>query len=137
LQKAILALLLMMSACVSVNLPVVTFSAERTSEVYGQDGLAGIGPPYWSPSADDVQSVRNAIAAAPNAPSNPSSFGYQFLGVTENGRRYIHINAFCRSAAPQNPYRTLIYVGDGGPCYFVGEYDVVSGKAVIGYHGPG
>jgi len=50
-------------------------------------------------------------------------YTFQLLASEENGRRYILINALCKKFDRQRLSKEIIYVMDGGSCYFNVKYD--------------
>lgn len=91
---------------------------------------------YWTPSRDDVLVFEQRLEpylqqAAPQTYPGPlrelNVYQRQYVGILVNEQRVIFANFFC------NAYDTdwqceIVFVLDGGSCYFEVKYDVERGK---------
>jgi hypothetical protein len=84
------------------------------------DAVGGFGlpEPYWSPSQADVAAAEHAITAL----EGDLDHYRQYAGFTEDGDRKIMINGFCN--AEPDWTSQIVFVMDGGDCYFTGIYNV-------------
>jgi hypothetical protein len=111
----------------------VIFSAqqlERSADAYR---MLGITPPYWTPSFEDIARVERQLKPylagetnpqAKGIDTKPGSYKRQYLGYTNDGRRWIFVNSFCERWTKDRLWREdIIIVFDGGPCFFTVRYD--------------
>ena len=99
---------------------------------------AGLTPPFWRPSPQQLQLLEARLPAffrdqrAKDRGSTsfrgprrtPGDYVFQVVGHTRNGGSLLWINAYC--GAP--PTTDLVFVMDGGPCYFNVTYDPEAGS---------
>jgi hypothetical protein len=88
--------------------------------------------PFWTPTQGQTRDLDSLLQkyldAHPPTDDRPVvnvlEYGRQYLGVTKNRRKLIHLNAFCRPDrfAPRWE-KELIIVRDGGSCYFQIYFD--------------
>ena len=73
----------------------------------------------WTPTEEDV------IAAEAAIEEDQGQLGHmrQYIGVVEDGEHKIVVNGFC-DAWGQNWQAELVFVMDGGDCYFTAIYNV-------------
>ena len=90
---------------------------------------------YWTPSRDDVLAFEQRLGpylqgaapqTGPGALRDLDKYRRQYVGILANGQRVIFAIFFC------NGYDTdwqheIVYVIDGGSCYFEVKYDVQTG----------
>jgi hypothetical protein len=98
-----------------------------------------ITPPYWTPNMDDISKLNRKIeiylqqskdTVANKVAGNLSDYKMQYIGYTDNGKKWILINAFCGSVWKANDswQSNVVIVFDGGPCFFQVRYDVVGSQ---------
>jgi hypothetical protein len=87
---------------------------------------------YWTPSRDDVLAFEQRLGpylqqavpqTYPDLLRDLSAYRRQYIGILVHGQRVIFANFFC------NAYHTdwqhkIVFVLDGGSCYFEVKYDV-------------
>lgn len=74
---------------------------------------------FWYPRDEHLLAAEDAL--------RDQSHGYrQYAGYIEDGQRKIAINAFCTSF--RNWRREVIFVMDGGDCYWQAIYNVTTGE---------
>ena len=114
----------------------VIISKERAEEMGVASWLVEVDG-YWTPSEDDILKLEGKIAGYL---SQNSSYFYrqppvwerldeyqrQYIGVEREGRPIIYGNYFCNSGGVDWRQK-LVFVIDGGECFFQVEYDVESG----------
>ena len=81
-------------------------------------GGFGVPGPYWTPGQADIARVEEAILAAEG---NLDHYR-QYAGFTENGDPKILVNGFCN--AEPDWTSQIVFVMDGGECYFTAMYNV-------------
>lgn len=110
---------------------------EGYSWAFDGDGDTQLGPPYWTPSLQDIAAAEAKLSdyllVAPNEdahdiPPRLDRYGRQYFGVSVRGRRILVINAFCRPFDEKRLRASLIMIADGGDCYFEAFYDMTTGK---------
>lgn len=87
----------------------------------------------WMPTSEQVLQAEAQLPGYIEAQGRADLSGQlgryrrQYLGLILDGRRILYMNAFCR-ALPDDRWREeLIFVLDGGDCYFQAEYDMEKG----------
>lgn len=113
---------------------------------FNGDGDKHLGPPYWTPSLQDIAAAEARLPAylliapsedAHDIPPKLDRYGRQYFGVTARRQRILVINAFCATVEDQRMRNRLIRLNDGGDCFFMTFYDMTAGKfigiAVNGY----
>ncbi|MCC6791849.1 MAG: hypothetical protein IT336_09195 [Thermomicrobiales bacterium] len=89
----------------------------------------------WTPSAEQIATLEanlpayleRAPAAAPDLHERVADYHRQYLGYVIEGRALILVNAFC--SVPGIDWTSdMVFVMDGGDCYFVVSYDVTTGE---------
>jgi hypothetical protein len=111
----------------------VIFSAqqlERSADAYH---LLRVTPPYWTPSFEDIaqleRQLKNYLAGATTLQAKAlatklESSKRQYLGYTNDGKRWIFVNGFCESWTKDRLWHEdIIIVFDGGSCFFTVRYD--------------
>jgi hypothetical protein len=78
----------------------------------------GLPEPYWSPTATDVVEVEKAISES----QGELEHYRQYAGFTEDGERKILVNGFCNAESDWTS--EIVFVLDGGECYFTAIYNV-------------
>ena len=73
----------------------------------------------WTPTEADVVAAEAAI----EDDQGPLDHMRQYVGITEGGERKVVVNGFC-DAFGQNWQAELVFVMDGGDCYFTATYNV-------------
>jgi hypothetical protein len=114
-------------------LPGVIFTVEQTEKYMGATGTPTTGA--WLPSqaqVEDLEARLPLFLELMNVPptrklrDSLSTYRRQYLGFVENGRHIIFVNFFCPhySLGPADRWKQeLIFVADGGLCYFQVCYD--------------
>jgi len=96
---------------------------------------------YWTPSADDILKLEEKIAEYLSQNSNLlyrqppvwerlDEYQRQYIGLELGGKQIIFGNFFCTSGRV-NWREELVFMLDGGDCYFQVEYDVESGSFIM------
>jgi hypothetical protein len=90
---------------------------------------------YWTPSEADILALEEKLGpyleqAAPQdypGPLKPlSDYKRQYVGFVAEGKTLIFVNFFCETHGV-DWQRVLIFVTDGGSCYFELNYEPQSG----------
>ena len=90
---------------------------------------------YWTPSRDDVLAFEQRLGpylqgaapqAGPGALKDLNEYRRQYVGILVNGQRVIFANFFC-DAYHTDWQHEIVFVLDGGSCYFEVKYDVQTG----------
>lgn len=55
-------------------------------------------------------------------------YRFQYQGWLKGKKRIVFVNAFCRSGGDERLESELLFVFDGGPCFFTLEYDAETGE---------
>jgi hypothetical protein len=92
------------------------------AEDAGEDGWFS-SDEAWTPTEEDVVAAEEAIEAE----QGPLDHMRQYIGVTQDGERKIFVNGFC-DAWETNWQAELIFVNDGGDCFFGATYNVETGE---------
>lgn len=106
---------------------IIIFSAS-VSEQSAQPGWAA---PYWEPSIRQISELESALPKylREDSPNNTfpnrnlKSYGRQYFGFSQNGKKMIYLNAFCDPARFPGRKTGRVRVLDGGRCYFNVLYD--------------
>lgn len=93
----------------------------------------------WTVSAATLQAIQSGIVQFIETDNDPTSesgqrhieglnkswSGYtvQYQGQQRHGKKFVFINAMCRSGAGQALRKHFVQVRDGGACYFFLSYD--------------
>ena len=110
----------------------VIFSAqqlERSADFYRKGEIT---PPHWTPSFEDIARLERQLKLylagepTPQAKAIGTKPGKrQYLGYTNDGRRWIFVNSLCEWLTKDRPWReNFIIVFDGGSCFFTVRYDL-------------
>lgn len=92
----------------------------------------------WQPTRDEVAEARYQLEpyvwqqASQQGERLPDwgRYTFQYQGQERDGRKILLVNAFC-SEPPASAATEMVFVFDGGPCYFTADWDPV-GKRFIG-----
>ena len=57
-----------------------------------------------------------------------ASYTFQYQGQIEKGKEFIFINAFCIKTSGRPLNKLMLFVADGGPCFFNVRYDPETGQ---------
>ena len=114
----------------------VIFSAqqlERSADAYRK---MGIMPPYWTPSSEDIARLERELKPYLAGETTPQakvigstkfgSYKRQYLGYTNDGRRWIFVNSFCEWWTKEKGrlwHEDRFIVFDGGSCFFTVRYN--------------
>ena len=97
----------------------------------------GVNPPLAIVPLADALAIRqellsflrkSSIASERKVLANFDDYYIQYIGYTRNGRNIVFLNGVCSSQFESLGLdeRHVGLVADGGPCFFIGHYDVVS-----------
>jgi hypothetical protein len=96
----------------------VILPAAAAPDLLQGTGLAPEG--YWLPRQGHLQAAEDALS--------DQWQGYrQYAGFVEDGERKVYINAFCDDMGIDWK-RTVVFVMDGGACYWQAVYNVETGE---------
>jgi hypothetical protein len=130
---------------------VATFVVEEVRSAYtvvGDGSFEGVIVPeqdaggldpqaqgYWTPGERDVLALEaglvrflqaSAPAASPELWQKQPAYKRQYVGLIRDGRRLVHASFFCSTAGDE--WRSqVLFVLDGGDCFFQLTYDVERG----------
>ncbi len=115
-------------------LPGVIFTVEQTEKV-----IKVVQPPStaaWLPSQEEVEELEarlpqflesQNLSIAREIRDSLASYRRQYLGVVQESRRVIYVNAFCSHSRADDDTeqwkQVYVFVMDGGACYFQVCYD--------------
>jgi len=127
------------SPTVTVNQNWVILANKRAEETGIAAGLLE-NDGFWIPSVDDILKLEENLAGYLNQNSDQfyrqppvwerlDEYQRQYIGFERNGRQIIYGNYFCDNLG-KNWRQELIFVLDGGDCFFQVEYDVESGMFI-------
>lgn len=126
------------AAPVEANQVVVTDTFEGVifSQKHAADGKMVYGAEsYWTPAEADILALEEKLGpyleqAAPQAYPGPlqplSAYKRQYVGFVTEGKSLIFVNFFCETHGV-DWQQELIFVSDGGSCYFELNYEPQSG----------
>ncbi len=77
----------------------------------------------WTPTEADVIAAEEAIEAE----QGPLDHMRQYIGITQGGQHKVYVNGFC-DAWETNWQAELVFVMDGGDCFFSATYNVETGE---------
>ena len=91
---------------------------------------------FWTPSGDDILKLEEKLAGYLSQNSSQfyrqppvwerlDAYQRQYIGLERGGRQIIYGNYFCENGGI-NWRQELVFVIDGGECYFQVEYDMES-----------
>lgn len=111
--------------------------AQASAEQMGLDFVVGKKVDgYWTPDRDAVLTFEQRLGpylqqAAPQTYPGPlrdiNVYRRQYVGILVNGQRVIFTNFFC-TTDDFDWQREIVFVLDGGSCYFEVKYDVETGE---------
>ena len=90
---------------------------------------------YWTPSRDDVLAFEEGLGpylqqaapqTGPGSLSDLNEYRRQYVGIVANGQRVIFAIFFCNNHDTDWQHK-IVFVIDGGSCYFEVKYDVQTG----------
>ena len=145
-RKAFLVLILFLTACTSQPVPNaegenwVAFSADKARADQMLDWLFPAEAEYWSPTEADIRALESGLPAY--LQENKSAFymtetliwerldGYnrQYVGIVLEGRKVTYASYLCKNGADTQWKEQLIFVADGGACYFQFKFDTFTGE---------
>lgn len=114
----------------------VIFTAEQAEAEFPSIGLQVEGA--WTPTGADVAALEAALPdflrTAQDSHLHPDppiwerapDYYRQYLGMVENGEQVIYANFFC--SEHDNWQEQIVFVLDGGDCYFQVKYNPHSGE---------
>jgi hypothetical protein len=119
------------------SIPGVIFSQEQTVAEWPFSKSMSA----WTPTKAQIIELEEKLGSYIQASNHPEalnianklpSYRRQYLGITENGKNLIYINAFCDSykSTFDTSNTHFVFVFDGGACFFQVTYDPVT-KAFI------
>ncbi len=114
----------------------VIFSAAAAEQMRAALGFVN-GPVdgYWTPAHADVMALEEALEpylrqkvgqSYPEVAGGLGRYKRQYFGFEANGQRQIAVNFFCNSYNI-DWQQQLVFVTDGGSCFFEVTYDVNTG----------
>lgn len=117
----------------------VIFSRDHAEEMGIASWLAKIDG-FWTPTADDVMIVERELAEylsqnsyllyhQPPVWERLDEYQRQYIGLERGGKQIIYGNFFCSNGG-HDWRQKMIFVLDGGECYFQVEYDVENGSFI-------
>lgn len=88
----------------------------------------------WTPSAEQIATLeaglpaflKSAPRAEPDLHERVGDYHRQYFGYVLDGRALILVNAFC--SEPEDWQSGMVFVMDGGDCYFMVSFDVTTGE---------
>ena len=118
----------------------VVFSAETAKKYQTLSWLFSGEPEYWSPTIADVRTLEKGLPAY--LQDNQSAFymtqtlvwerlneyNRQYVGVVLDGKKVIYGNYLCKDAEITGWKEQLIYVADGGACFFQFKFEPSTGR---------
>lgn len=90
---------------------------------------------YWTPAEADVQALEAGLVtflqasppqASPMLWEKQSTYRRQYAGLLRDGQRLVYASFFCDTLG-EDWQREIVFVLDGGDCYFQITYDVERG----------
>jgi hypothetical protein len=90
---------------------------------------------YWTPAEADVQALEAGLVtflqssppqASPMLWEKQSTYRRQYAGLVRNGQRLVYASFFCDTLG-EDWQREVVFVLDGGDCFFQLTYDVERG----------
>lgn len=89
----------------------------------------------WEPTVADINDLESnlpqiaVLSEGPEHIEHPDQFFRQYLAVVTNGWRTIFVNALCTREGHTDDWRKrLVYVRDGGKCFWHATYDPATQK---------
>ena len=85
----------------------------------------------WVPTAETVVRIKEQIGPFVTARAKVDtrnlrewrSYTFQYQGQEKSGKKFVFINAFCVNNDKPNPTKQMVFVLDGGACFFNVKYD--------------
>lgn len=119
----------------------VIFSAERAKELRVGEWLVGNGKSieYWTPTEQNVLDLEKELPVFLQENSDHfylqdkpvweklDEYDRQYIGLILDGKNIVYANYFCNNTGTDWK-KDLVFVMDGGACYFQFKYDADSGK---------
>ena len=91
----------------------------------------GVEGGSWVPSAEAISKLKEQIEAFVSNQAKTEgrklrewkTYTFQYQGQEENGRTFVFVNAFCMSDKQWQLKKQMVFVLDGGTCFFNLKYD--------------
>jgi len=109
---------------------LILFLALFTRAV-GGDTWVKVSGGSWDPSPTMLTDLNAQIESYVKSQANAQGrklkrwqdYTFQYQGQEEKGRKYIFVNALCASTDRQTLDKQIIFILDGGSCFFNLKYD--------------
>ena len=111
--------------------PGVIFAAAASGRLKASDPFFNLDGPFWTPSTTDIVRLEERFPSFLHSSKasgckllrqNTREHIRQYFGFSRNKVRLIYINGFC-DAFSQDWKETLVFVMDGGDCFYQAVYD--------------
>ena len=147
-RKIFLVLILFLTACTSQPAANtegenwIAFSADKAQADQMLDWIFPGDAEYWSPAKADVRALESGLPAY--LQENQSAFymtetliweqldeyNRQYVGIVLDGKKIIYASYLCQNGTDTEWKEQVIFVADGGACYFQFKFDMSTG----GFH---
>lgn len=108
----------------------VILTEDAVPELISNYGLSSTAESYWTPTEADIQAAESALVRhmgrTPGLGAHMLDVTRQYGGYVENGERKLFVNSFC--AGFDDWQSEVIYVLDGGDCFWQAVYNVDRGE---------
>jgi hypothetical protein len=113
------------------NSVVLAFTLIVAIHAHAQNAWVRVHGGSWEPDSQVVTELRAGLERYVKATArgqgrelrNWAEYIFQYQGREEKGQKYILVNAICRRDPEWNLEKQLIFVFDGGPCFFNLRFD--------------
>lgn len=111
---------------VVLSLSVITSAGATDRWIKVADGKWDLSPKTLSDIKANIEGyVRSQAKTQKRELKNWQDYTFQYRGQEEKGKKYLFINALCTQSGHQDLDKKIIYILDGGSCYFNLKYDPV------------
>lgn len=90
----------------------------------------------WVPAAEMVEKIKGQIESFVRNQASVEgrilpawkNYTFQYQGQEERGRKVVFVNAFCADGSRWKVHQKMVFVFDGGACFFSVKYDPDKGR---------
>jgi len=110
---------------------IVVFSLGLAVVAHAENTWVRVNGGSWEPDRQLVRELKAQLEPYVKATAkaqgrelrNWSEYIFQYQGLEEKGRKYVLVNAICHRDRDWNLEQRIIFVRDGGPCFFNLRFD--------------
>lgn len=121
----------LMKYATSTILAVLMLSVAVGAGAKPEDGWVKVEGGSWAPTAETIERIKEQIEPFVRTQAKVEgrnlrewrSYTFQYQGQEKRGRKFVFLNAFCVNDGRRNLTKQMVFVLDGGVCFFNVKYD--------------